>query len=77
MEDYMRQRIGNKYILTTNKPKDNENIRTGLGADAIAAALIDNLHDLSQYLEGRPLLFGPLDPEYCNKIWNVSPIRPE
>ncbi len=48
----MRQRIGNKSNLTTNKPKDNRDIRTGLGADAIAAAMIDNLHDL----QARPLV---------------------
>jgi len=39
----MKRKVGNKYILTTNKRKDNEDIRTGLGADAIAKALIDNL----------------------------------
>lgn len=48
----MRRRIGNKSILTKDKRKDNEDIRTGLGADAIAAALIDNLHDL----QAKPLV---------------------
>ncbi len=48
----MRQRTDNKSILTTNKRKDNENIRAGLGADAIAASLIDNLHDL----QAKPLV---------------------
>jgi len=50
MEGDMRQRSGNKSILTTNKRKDNEDIRTGLGEDAIAKALIDNLHFLQAEL---------------------------
>ncbi len=43
MEGDMRQRISNKSILTSNKRKDNEDIRTGLGADAIAKALLDTM----------------------------------
>lgn len=48
----MRQRTEKKARGASKKRKDNENIRTGLGADAIAAALIDNLH----YLQGRLLV---------------------
>jgi starch phosphorylase len=48
----MTPKINSKSILTTNKQKEHESIRTGLGADAIAEALIDNLH----YLQARPLV---------------------
>jgi len=42
----MKRKVGDTSTLTTNKRKDNEDIRTGLGADAIAKSLIDNLHHL-------------------------------
>jgi len=46
----IKRKVGKKSIFTTDKRKDNENIRAGLGADAIAKALIDNLHYLQAEL---------------------------
>ena len=40
----MRPTTNNKAAISSKKRNNHENIRAGLGADAIAEALIDNLH---------------------------------
>jgi glycogen phosphorylase len=46
----MKPKIGNTIEATSERRRGHEEIRTGLGADAIAAALIDNLHYLQAKL---------------------------
>jgi starch phosphorylase len=46
----MRPRTRNKSAVASRKRNSQEKIRTGLGADAIAEALIDNLHCLQAKL---------------------------
>ncbi|HEX5765668.1 MAG TPA: glycogen/starch/alpha-glucan phosphorylase, partial [Woeseiaceae bacterium] len=46
----MQARISNKPVATSTQRDGRDAIRTGLGADAIAQALIDNLHYLQAKL---------------------------
>ena len=58
----MTPTTGNKSEASRNR-NGHETIRTGLGADAIAEALIDNLHYLQAKLpparDAQRLVYGP------------------
>ena len=46
----MELRAGNKFETASSKRNGHETIRTGVSADAMAEALIDNLHYLQAKL---------------------------